>query len=84
MEARADESGESAAQDTGESGHGWLYQDDLAEMLGLDGKHLNVVVYRCRRQFAAAGIVNAADVIERRSGTRQIRIGVGRVEITTI
>lgn len=82
--ARRDEAqaGEPAGSD--ESGHGWLYQDDLADMLGIDLKHLNVVVYRCRRQLAAAGILNAADVIERRNATRQIRLGVGRIEIAVL
>jgi hypothetical protein len=83
-DARAAESGENGAPDAAESGHGWRYQDDLAEMLGLDLKHLNVVVYRCRRQLAAAGIVNAADVIERRNATRQIRLGVSRIEIAMV
>lgn len=88
-DARAVESGTAGAKDAGasdaaESGHGWMYQDDLAEMLGLDLKHLNVVVYRCRRQLAAAGILDAADVIERRNATRQIRLGISRVEIATL
>ena len=83
-DARAGEDAESDAQGTGANDHGWVYQDELATMLGLDNRHLNVVVYRCRRQLAAAGVVNAADVIERRNGTRQIRIGVDRIEITSI
>jgi hypothetical protein len=76
------QAGESGVSD--ESAHGWLYLDDVADMLGIDLKHLNVVVYRCRRQLAAAGILNAADVIERRNDSRQIRLGVGRIEITSI
>jgi hypothetical protein len=67
-----------------ESGHGWLYQDDVADMLGIELKHLNVVVYRCRRHLASAGVLNAADVIERRNDSRQIRLGVGRIEIASI
>lgn len=72
------------ASRSGAGDHGWIYQDELAEMLELDQRHLNVVVYRSRQQLAAAGIVNAADVIERRNATRQMRLGVSRIEITTI
>lgn len=75
---------EAQAGDSDEGGHGWLYLEDVADMLGIDLKHLNVVVYRCRRQLAAAGILNAADVIERRNDSRQIRLGVGRIEIASI
>jgi hypothetical protein len=75
---------EAQAGESDESTHGWLYLEDVADMLGIDLKHLNVVVYRCRRQLAAAGILNAADVIERRNDSRQVRLGVGRIEITSI
>jgi hypothetical protein len=85
LEDAADEDkDEDASHGQGASDHGWVYQDDLAQMLGLDLRHLNVVVYRCRQQLAAAGIMNAADVIERRNATRQMRLGVGRIEVTTI
>lgn len=70
--------------DADERVHGWIYQDDLCDMLHIDLKHLNVAVYRCRRQLVAAGIAGAADVVERRNSTRQLRLGVGRIEIDTI
>jgi hypothetical protein len=82
--ARLAEAQAGESDGSGESGHGWLYQDDVADMLGIERKHLNVVVYRCRRHLAAAGILNAADVIERRNDSRQIRLGVGRIEIASI
>jgi len=37
-----------------------------------------------RKQFAAAGVVDAVNVIERRSTTRQIRVGTGQIAIRTI
>jgi hypothetical protein len=43
-----------------------------------------VTLYRCRQHFAAAGIVDAAGIVERRKPTRQLRIGVGRIEITVV
>jgi hypothetical protein len=45
---------------------------------------LNIEVFRIRRQFAAAGVVDAANIVERRPRTRQLRIGTGRVSITTL
>lgn len=63
---------------------GWLYNDDLARDLGLDEMHLNVAVYRCRQQVAGAGVAGAAGIIERRKPTRQLRLGIARVEIVTL
>jgi hypothetical protein len=58
---------------------GWLYQDDLCRKLGVDAERLNVDVYRVRRQFADLGLLDPAQVIERRSKTRQIRIGTAKL-----
>ena len=67
-----------------ESAEGWVYQDELAEKLAIDETHLNVAVFRCRRQLAEAGIVDAANIIERRRPTREVRLGVARIEIVTV
>jgi hypothetical protein len=67
-----------------ESSEGWVYQDELASKLAIDETHLNVAVFRCRRQIAEAGIVGAASIIERRRPTREVRLGVGRIEIVTV
>ncbi len=67
-----------------ESSEGWVYQDELATQLAMDETHLNVAVFRCRRQLAEAGIVGAASIIERRRPTREIRLGVSRVEIVVV
>jgi hypothetical protein len=69
---------------TPESAEGWVYQDDLAGQLAMDEPHLNVAVYRCRRQLAEAGIAGAASIIERRRPTRELRLGVARVEIVAV
>lgn len=66
------------------SARGWVYQDDLAAQLDLDDKHLNIVVFRCRRHLGAAGILGAASIIERRKPTRQLRLGVDRIEIVRV
>lgn len=67
-----------------DSAEGWLYQDDLATRLSMDEPHLNVAVFRCRRQLAEAGITGAATVIERRRPTRELRLGVARIEIIVV
>lgn len=60
---------------------GWLYQDELARKLGMDDRHLNVAVFRCRQQLGEAGIQGAASIIERRKPTRQMRLGSAHIEI---
>ena len=67
-----------------ESSEGWVYQDELADKLAMDETHLNVAVFRCRRQLAEAGIVDAARIIERRRPTREVRLGVSQIEIITV
>lgn len=63
---------------------GWVYQDELMQGLGIELNQLNIDVFRIRKHFAAAGFADAASVIERRTSTRQIRIGVATIEITQI
>jgi len=60
---------------------GWVYQDVLLAMLRLDRARLNLNVYRARRQFAMMHIQNANGLIERRESTRQLRLGVGKLQI---
>jgi hypothetical protein len=67
-----------------ESSEGWVYQDELADKLAIDETHLNVAVFRCRRQLAEAGIQGAASIIERRRPTREVRLGVARIQIVTV
>ena len=83
----ADRKARGAAAERGsspESSEGWVYQDDLARELAIDETHLNVAVFRCRRQLAEAGIVGAASIVERRRPTRELRLGVARIEIVTV
>jgi hypothetical protein len=67
-----------------ESAEGWVYQDDLAKKLGMDETHLNVAVFRCRRQLGEAGIAGAANIVERRRPTRELRLGVKDIEVITV
>lgn len=79
---RAAQAGDRAAPP--ESAEGWVYQDELAAELAMDEMHLNVAVFRCRRQLAEAGIAGAASIIERRRPTRALRLGIARIEIVTV
>jgi pSer/pThr/pTyr-binding forkhead associated (FHA) protein len=67
-----------------ETSQGWMYQDELTSGLGMDEMHLNVTVYRCRQHVAAAGVLGAAGIIERRRPTRQLRFGIGEIRIETV
>lgn len=60
---------------------GWIHQNDLLGMLRIDAGHLHLNIYRLRQQFGEAGIGSAARIVERRAGTRQLRIGAARMEV---
>lgn len=59
---------------------GWIYVNDLLDILKLDLKHLNVNIFRARQHLARAMMPEVGALIERRSTTRQIRLGIA-VEI---
>jgi hypothetical protein len=61
--------------------HGWLYRDELTRRLQIFDNRIYVYVFRAREQLAAAGIVDAVDIVERRSDTRQVRLGVPQIDI---
>jgi hypothetical protein len=67
-----------------ESSHGWVHHDDLARMLALDPSVLNVQIFRARKQLAAAGFEDAARLVERRPGARQLRLGTGRLRVRSL
>ncbi len=64
--------------------HGWVYQDDLSRMLGQDDNAIYLAVFRARKQLKAAGVARAASLVERRPGTRQLRIGISDLHVTSI
>jgi hypothetical protein len=67
----------------GAADEGWMRQDDLRTMLKLREDHLSISIHRARAQLGKAGVADAAAVIERRSGTRLLRIGVAALEVVT-
>ena len=70
-----------ADSEENEAERGWLYADDLARDLALDLTQLNLHVYRARQQLARAGILNAGRLVERRAGSRQLRLGPDKLQI---
>jgi hypothetical protein len=64
-----------------ESSCGWFYQEDLAEALGTNPNQINIDIFRIRKQIAVLGVADAANIIERRPRTRQLRIGVRHLAV---
>jgi hypothetical protein len=62
--------------------HGWVYRQDLAHQLQIDRNLLNLWIYRARRQFAEAGVIDVARLVERRLGTEQLRLGVPQLRVS--
>jgi len=60
---------------------GWIRQDELTRMLRMDDNHLNISIHRARTQLGQQGVLDAAALVQRRSGTRQLRIGAGQLEL---
>lgn len=60
---------------------GWLYTEDLVKMLRISSNQLYVALHPARREIEALGLADGASVVERRSTTRQIRIGSGDVVV---
>jgi hypothetical protein len=70
-----------ARSDISSAEHGWLYQDDLCRMLAMDSSAIYLQIHRARRQLEKAGIAQSADLVERRAGSRQLRLGVAAVTV---
>ncbi|MCA9652678.1 MAG: FHA domain-containing protein [Myxococcales bacterium] len=66
-----------------EEDRGWVEQSTLRRELGYTTSRLHVEIHRLRREFAAIGIIDAHMVVERRPHTRNLRLGIGQVEIRT-
>ncbi|WAS90917.1 FHA domain-containing protein [Nannocystis punicea] len=63
---------------------GWVLQEELLMALQVDRNQLYVDIHRLRQQFAQAGVLDAARIVERRPGTRQLRIGTAHLEIAQL
>jgi hypothetical protein len=63
------------------NGQGWVYQERLVKMLATSPTQLAVDIFRARKQFSEAGVVDAALVIERRGTSHELRIGVSKLSV---
>ena len=52
--------------------------EELARQLAIDSRHLNIMIYRLRRQLGDASVVNPAAIIERRGRSGELRLGALR------
>ena len=68
-----------------EADQGWIDQERLIGMLGLSSnQQLNMDVFRVRKEFDKAGIVDAAQVVERRGASKELRIGVAELTVRAL
>lgn len=67
-----------------DSACGWVYQEDLLRDLSTTHMQLNVDICRIRKHFGTLGLREAAAVIERRAKTKQLRIGIADLIISTV
>lgn len=60
---------------------GWIYLDDLLRMLGMEQSHLNIQIYRARKQVQKTlkELVFVPQLVERRAGS--VRIGCSKLHI---
>ena len=63
---------------------GWVERSALAQALLMDPEHLNVQLFRVRRSFAEAGVLDAGNLLECRRRPGEIRIGVGSLRIEAL
>jgi hypothetical protein len=63
---------------------GWVFVDDLCRALSMEENRLNVEIYRIRQDFASLGLSDHAAIVERRRGSRQLRLGTSRVAISSM
>ncbi|MEM6291004.1 MAG: FHA domain-containing protein [Myxococcota bacterium] len=62
-----------------QSPEGWLDRSQVLRTLGVNGSHLNVLVFRLRRLFTDAGFADAAHIVERQR--TRMRLGSSHVHI---
>lgn len=69
---------------TAQESCGWVYQDDLIDALAIPPTQLNVDIHRIRKQLESLDLVDAANIVERRPRSKQVRIGVTNITVATI
>ncbi|MFT5681561.1 MAG: hypothetical protein ACI8RZ_002467 [Myxococcota bacterium] len=75
---------DAADPELNDSEQGWCYQDDMMRQHGIPTVQFNVVLFRARRQLKRAGVIGADQLIERRRGSGQIRLGVSNLAVEAL
>ena len=70
-----------ARDDVAEVEEGWVYRDDLCKMLRVSKSVMFLQIHRARKQLEAAGVAGAFDLVERRAGSGQLRLGVAQLDV---
>jgi hypothetical protein len=68
-------------QEAGSKDAGWVGMEDLESAFKTRETHINVWVHRIRGRFANQGFLDSGAIIQRRDGTRQIRVGTANAVI---
>lgn len=66
------------------SEQGWVDRGALSQRLQLDAEHINVQLFRIRRNFAEAGVADAGNLIECRRRPSQVRIGSCELRVESL
>jgi hypothetical protein len=63
---------------------GWVEKDEVLRALSLVPTQLNLDIFRIRQTFAELQVSESSQIVQRRHTTREMRIGVERLEVRTI
>lgn len=66
------------------SERGWRYADQLGRSLRIPENQFNVAIFRARQHLQRAGVLDAHRVVQRRSGSGQIRLGASYVRVEVL
>lgn len=73
-----------AADGIPESEQGWLYTADLEKMLRASANQIYISIHRGRKELDKLDVLGADRLVERRSTTRQVRMGISSLDVTTL
>jgi hypothetical protein len=73
-----------AADGVVEAEQGWVYTSDLRRDLRITANQYYVMSHRLRREVEELGIVDATRLIEKRTTSRQVRIGATRLNVRSL
>lgn len=71
-------------KDLAAESQGWVHQEELANMLRVEPTTIDVQVHRARQILGQLAPGLGAELVERRTRTRQLRLGLDRFEIERI